>query len=111
MSGNSSAGAPDDADAHMAEPDTRRIWLYIVVALVFLVVFHTVAYYWFLGMKDAEIQAKQVYSPDRSLQLQREKDTEALASYRQLDSAKGELQIPVSRAMDLMVQEQSKGKK
>ncbi len=106
MSGHTNEGVGREPAVETAEPNTRRIWFYLCMALAFLVIFQIVAYYWFLGMKDAELQAKQVYSEDRNLQLQHGKDAEALERYQWLDKEKGQVQIPVTRAMELLLEEQ-----
>ena len=111
MSEISPSGSHLDANAHTAEPNTRLIWTLIFSVLVFLVIFHISAYFWFLGMKDTELRSKQNYSQDKNLQSLRAQDTEVLERYGWVDSAKGTVRIPVSRAMELMVQERSTGKK
>ena len=102
MSTTPSHGDFESGQEH-TEPDTRRIWLYIISTLTFLVLFQIFAYYWFLGMKDAELRAKQIYSPERTMPSPEEKAADSLETYRWLDPEESRVKIPVSRAMELMV--------
>jgi hypothetical protein len=97
MNATSLQGGPHSGPE--AEPDTRRIWCYIASALVFLVVFQIAAYFWFLGMKDAEIRAKEVYSRERAPEG---KAADTLETYQWLNQEQGRVRIPVSRAMEIL---------
>ncbi len=87
------------------EPHSGTIWIYTVITLLFLGVVQIVGHYAFLSAKDSEHARKQAYVvPSRDLQLINLQGAEQMQQYKWLDKEKGIVQIPVSRAMELLIQ-------
>ena len=82
---------------------TTVMWL-IPISVVILVGFTLVCLYWFRGFKDAEIAAGSNF-PTSELNILRAKENEILSQYKGRDKDKGRIQIPIARAMELVVEE------
>ncbi|GEM_PF-665795 len=83
---------------------TTVLWI-LPISVVILVGFTLVCMFWFRGFKDSEMAAKAAEFPTTQLNELRAKENEALSQYKMLDPSKGRIQIPIDRAMELVVQE------
>lgn len=84
---------------------TSVMWL-IPLSVIVLATFTIGSMYLFKGAKDSELADKQAVGPDsREIQILRAKENEVLTSYKWLDKTGGRAQIPVARAMELLVKE------
>jgi hypothetical protein len=83
---------------------TTVLWL-LPIAVIVLLVFFGVSIAWFKGAKDRELGEKQGAFVTTELNLLHAKENETMTQYKLLDKDKGRYQIPVARAMELIVQE------
>jgi hypothetical protein len=83
---------------------TTVLWL-LPIAVIILVVFFGVSIAWFKGAKDRELGDKQAAFVTTELNQLHAKENETMTRYKLLDKDKGRYQIPVARAMELIVQE------
>jgi hypothetical protein len=83
---------------------TTVMWL-VPISVVTLIAFVLVSLYWFRGAKDSELSDKQAQVDLSQLSLLRAKENEVLTSYKWIDKEKGRVQIPIERAMELVVKE------
>lgn len=83
---------------------TTVMWL-VPISVVALIAYVLVCLYWFRGAKDAELAEKQAQIDLSQLQILHAKENEVLTSYKWLDKDKGRVQIPIERAMELVVKE------
>lgn len=83
---------------------TTVLWL-LPIAVIVLLVFFGVSIAWFKGAKDRELVEKQGAFVTTELNLLRAKENETMTRYKLLDKDKGRYQIPVARAMELIVKE------
>lgn len=102
-------GAADigfDAD----EPNTQGIVVFLIATVVLLVaVVGAVTYYYKFVHDEAEYS--QILSrPSQQLADLRARDNWNLTHYGYLDKAKGQVRLPIDRAMELLVNEAAAGK-
>lgn len=83
---------------------TTVLWL-LPISVVILIGFTLVCMFWFRGFKDSELAVKASEFPTTELNILRAKENEVLSQYKMGDPTKGRVQIPISRAMELIVQE------
>jgi hypothetical protein len=83
---------------------TTVLWL-LPIAVIILVVFFGVSIAWFKGAKDRELGDKQSVFVTTELNQLHAKENETLTRYKLVDKDKGRYQIPVARAMELIVEE------
>jgi hypothetical protein len=83
---------------------TTVLWL-LPIAVIVLVVFFGVSIAWFKGAKDRELDDKQAVFVTTELNQLHAKENETMTQYKLVDKDKGRYQIPVARAMELIVQE------
>lgn len=83
---------------------TTVLWL-LPIAVIILVVFFGISIAWFKGAKDRELGDKQSVFVTTELNQLHAKENETLTRYKLIDKDKGRYQIPVARAMELIVQE------
>lgn len=83
---------------------TTVLWL-LPIAVIVLLVFFGVSIAWFKGAKDKELDAKQAAFVTTELNQLHAKEHEILTQYKIVDKATGRFQIPIKRAMELIVQE------
>lgn len=83
---------------------TTVLWL-LPIAVIVMLVFFGVSIAWFKGAKDRELSEKQAVFVTTELNQLHARENETLTRYKLLDKDKGRYQIPVARAMELIVQE------
>lgn len=93
-----------------SEPNALKIGALTVVIVVTIVATCYAVYYWYVGQleythhMEMEIPIWQEYKDVRAYETQR------LTQYKFIDKAKGSVQLPIERSMDLLIQEASAGK-
>ena len=83
---------------------TTVLWL-LPIAVIILVVFFGVSIAWFKGAKDRELDNKQAAFVTPEINQLRAKENEILTQYKVVDKSTGRFQIPIARAMELIVKE------
>jgi hypothetical protein len=83
---------------------TTVLWL-LPIAVIVLLVFFGISIAWFKGAKDKELETKQAAFVTTELNQLHAKENEILAQYKIVDKNTGRFQIPIKRAMALIVQE------
>lgn len=100
------ADAGFDAD----EPSTRGILVFLVAMVaIFVAVVVGVTYYYKSTLERAEYE-KVLAPPSQQLGELRAREDWNLSHYGYVDKAKGQVRIPVDRAMELLVQEAADSK-
>ncbi len=99
MSENAAAGY------ETSEPRAGAIALVgaAIVVLLIVVILGTEAYY--DHVREQQIFVKQLQPVSEDMQALRAREDTELNSYHYLDRAKGTVRLPISRAMDLLVEE------
>lgn len=93
-----------------SEPNALKIGALTVVIVITIVATCYAVYFWYVGQleytrhMEVEIPIWQEYKDVRAYETQR------LTQYKFIDKAKGSVQLPIERAMDLLVQETNAGK-
>ncbi|MDQ3002585.1 MAG: hypothetical protein M3Y08_15150 [Fibrobacterota bacterium] len=88
---------------------TTVLWL-LPLSVILLVTFFAVCILWFKGAASKELIEKQAEFTTSQLNELRVKEGETLNQYKWLDKDKGRVQIPISRAMELMAKENQNSK-
>ncbi len=100
------ADAGFDAD----EPNTRGIVVFLIsMVLIFIAVVLGVTYYFKYVYEQAEYE-KVLAPPSEQLRDLRAREDWNLTHYGYMDKAKGQVRIPLDRAMELLVKEAADGK-
>lgn len=100
------ADAGFDAD----EPNTRGILVFLLsMVVIFIVVVLGVTYYFKYVYEQAEYE-KVLAPPSEQLQELRNREDWNLTHYGYADKAKGQVRIPLDKAMELLVKEAADGK-
>lgn len=79
------------------------VLLSLPIFVCILVGFTLVCVFWFRGFKESEITVKAAYFETEDLNILRAKENETLSQYKLLDPQKGIAQIPIEKAMELVV--------
>lgn len=88
---------------------TTVLWL-LPISVLLLVAFTLVCLFWFRGAKTTQVIDASIQFSTDELKSHRAKEAEFLDGYKYLDKDAGRVRIPISRAMELVVQEnQGKG--
>ncbi len=88
------------------EPHSKTIWIYGALTLLFLFIVQVVGHFGFLSSKTGENARKQEsVGLLREVQLINLQAAEQMQEYKWLDKGKGIVQIPVKRAMDILVED------
>jgi hypothetical protein len=83
---------------------TTVLWL-LPISVCILVTFTLVCMFWFRGFKESESVVKQSEFPTTELNILHAKENEVLSQYKIVDKDKGRYQIPIAKAMELVVAE------
>jgi hypothetical protein len=111
------AAAPHSSDAHHldvgydhAEPSGRPLFLLTGIAAVVVVVLIGAVTMFFNHVQDDAIQDKVLAPPSDLLVGLHQREDKQLYSYQVIDPAKGTVQLPIDRAMELVIKEAGEGK-
>lgn len=100
------ADAGFDAD----EPNTRGIFIFLaVMTAMFIAVVTGVTYYFRYSYEKVEYETL-LAPPSQQLAELRAREDWDLTHYGYLDKAKGQVRLPIARAMELLTQEAAAGK-
>lgn len=99
-----------DAGFDAEEPNARGIFLFIgAMVAMFIAVVIGVTYYFNHAYEKQEYESLLAPPSEQLKQLHAREQWE-LTHYQYLDKSKGQVRIPVARAMELLVQEAASGK-
>jgi hypothetical protein len=104
---------PAEAEAigyERSEPNTVQIGILTVVIVVFVLLSCFAVYYWYVGEREAAHYREVQVPVWQELKDVRAYETERLTQYKYIDKAAGKVQLPVSRAMELLIEESAAGK-
>lgn len=104
---------PAEAEAigyERTEPNSRQIAMLTVVIVLFIIASCFAVYYWYVGEREAAHYREVQVPVWQELKDIRAYETERLTQYKYVDKAAGKVQLPVARAMELLVQEAAEGK-
>lgn len=92
------------------EPNALKIGL-LTVAIVFTIIVVCYAvYYWYVGQLEYTRHMEVEVPIWQETKDVRAYETERLTQYKYFDKSKGTVQLPIEKAMDLLVKEHSEGK-
>ncbi len=102
---------PDPEEGYdRAEPAARQIFVFTAITVVLLVVMIVGIQIFFNQIWDTEVTERVLQVPSQDLKNVHNREDAALGQYKMLDRAKGVVNLPISRAMELFVKEANDGK-
>lgn len=93
-----------------SEPNALKIGLLTVIISFSIVGFSYAVYYWYVGQMEYTRHVEVEVPLWQETRDVRAYETERLTQYKYFDKAKGSVQLPIDKAMDLLVQEAGTGK-
>jgi len=93
-----------------AEPPGRPLFLLTAIAAVTVVILVALVTAYFNHVQEDAIQDLVLAPASESLVSLHEREDKQLYTYQVLDRAKGTVQLPVDRAMELVIKESGEGK-
>ena len=93
-----------------AEPSGRPLFLLTAIAAVTVVILIAAVTAFFNHVQEDAVQDKVLAVPAESLVSLHEREDKQLYSYQMVDRAKGTVQLPIDRAMELFIKESGEGK-
>jgi hypothetical protein len=104
---------PEEAELvgyERTEPDARRIALLTVTIVVSIIVVCLFVYWWYVLERERAFFREFQQPVWQTLKDVRAYETERLTQYKYIDKAKGSVQLPIDRAIELYAKEASEGK-
>jgi len=102
---------PDPEEGYdRAEPAARQIFIFTAITVVLLVVMIVGIQVFFNQIWDTEVSTRVLQVPSEDLKNVHNREDAALGQYKMLDRAKGTVNLPISRAMELFAKEAGEGK-
>lgn len=98
------------AEFDRTEPNVKFIALFGAATLAILAAVILGIQFYFDRVLERELYDKVLSQESAALKELRAREDEALNTYRYLDRDKGTVRIPVSRAMELLLQESAQGR-
>jgi hypothetical protein len=93
-----------------SEPNALKIGLLTVVIVFTIVVVCYAVYYWYVGQLEYTRHMEVEVPVWQETKDVRAYETERLTQYKYLDKAKGTIQIPIDKSIELLVKENAEGK-
>lgn len=93
-----------------SEPNALKIGLLTVVIVFSIVVVCYAVYYWYVGQLEYTRHMEVEVPIWQETKDVRAYETERLTQFKYLDKTKGSVQLPIEKAMDLLVKESGEGK-
>lgn len=93
-----------------AEPSGKPLFLLTAVAAITVVVLVAGVTVFFNHVEEDAVYDKVLVPPSDSLTALHERENKQLYTYQFIDRAKGAVQLPIDRAMELVIQESGEGK-
>jgi hypothetical protein len=93
-----------------SEPNALKIGLLTVVIVFTIIVVCYAVYYWYVGQLEYTRHMEVEVPVWQETKDVRAYETERLTQFKYLDKAKGSVQLPIEKAMNLLVQENAAGK-
>ncbi|WP_031500999.1 hypothetical protein [Bryobacter aggregatus] len=104
---------PEQAEAvgyERTEPNAIKIGFITFVIVLTIIGSCLTVYYWYIGQLEYTRHLEVEVPIWQELREVRAGETERLTQYKYIDKAKGTVQLPIERAMQLLVQEANAGK-
>jgi hypothetical protein len=92
------------------EPNARKIGLLTTIIVFTIIVVCFFVYWWYVLEKERAFYREFQLPVWQTLKDVRTAETERLTQYKYIDKAKGSVQLPIDRAMDLYIKESGEGK-
>lgn len=109
-SGQLPPGASSETGFDATEPKVGRIVVFAVLSVVFLVVCVLGLQFYVDQLKERKTYERVLAPVSTDLQMVRDKENAQLYSYGYIDREKGQVRLPIARAMELIAQEAASGK-
>lgn len=93
-----------------AEPSGRPLFLLTAIAAVAVVIAVASVTAYFNYVHDGAVQERELAPAAENLVSLHQREDKQLYSYQVLDRAKGTVQLPIDRAMELVIKESGEGK-
>ncbi len=102
---------PDPEQGYdFAEPAAKQILIFTVITVILLVVMIVGVQVFFNQIWDTEVTERVLQAPSEDLKNVHNREDAALGQYKMLDRAKGVVNLPIKRAMELFAKEAAEGK-
>lgn len=101
----------DASSPNLPDLPTKRIWPFFVIGLIFILLFVGLNA-WLSGSANTDVDPEEAARSEervKNLASVREENQKKLHEYAWVDRAKGTVQIPVDRAMELVISELNTG--
>lgn len=105
--------SPEEAAAvgyERTEPNAFKIGMLTILIVAFILVSCAAVFYWYVGEREAAHYREVQVPVWQELKDVRAYETERLTQYKYIDKSAGKVQLPVARAMELLIQESAEGK-